>query len=314
VELDSDAVHSLVARARGDEITVAVIEETAPDLNPVQAAALPEASEVFDISVYSGGVLIHEYSGVITVIVPYTGRTPVSAWYLTDNGALEKLPSTYSAQEKTVTFRPPHLSLYVVGYDGWPFTDVTEGKDWFYGDVAYVYGEGLMLGTSETLFSPGAQITRGMLVTILGRHCGVSADEYAGASFTDVKTSEYYAPYIKWAAENGIVLGVGENRFAPDARISRQDFAVILYRYTDFAGGGPLGIWATNVTFDNFSDIADISDYAVNAIRWATAMRVVNGKPDNIFDPNGGATRAEAAAMLHRLLVKYESELDRTAE
>jgi hypothetical protein len=178
-----------------------------------------------------------------------------------------------------------------------PFEDIRE-SDWFYDDVAYVYLEGLMFGTDETLFGPNAPVTRGMLVTILGRRYGVDADEYKGDSFTDVDGAQYYAPYIKWAAENEIVLGVGDGRFAPDMRVSRQDFAVILYRYADFTGDGIRGAFATRIPF---ADTADISDYATEAIMWASRKGVVTGKPNNLFDPAGGATRAEAAAMLHRL-------------
>jgi hypothetical protein len=304
VAIDSDAVQSLVAQARGEEITVAVTEKTAPTLTATQSAALPEGAETFDISVYSGGVLIHDYSGEIAVTVPYGGRTPVSAWYLAEDGTLEKLSSAYSPAEKTVTFKPPHLSLYVVGYDGWPFTDVAEG-DWFYDDVLYVYGEGLMLGTSDTLFSPGISITRGMIVTILGRRAGVTADEYAGASFTDVEASQYYAPYIKWAAENGVVLGMGNDKFAPDLRISRQDLAVILYRYTEFIGEGPVGAWASRIPF---ADVADIADYATEAVMWSAQKGIINGRPNNLFDPGAGATRAEAAAMLHRLFASAPAD------
>ena len=183
------------------------------------------------------------------------------------------------------------------GADSWenPFTDVNE-EHWFYADVQYVYENGLFSGTSATTFSPTMPMTRGMVVTVLGRIAGININDYSGASFDDVNTTQYYAPYVKWAAEMGIVSGVGNNKFAPDANIRRQDIAAILYRYAEKTGI-TLPKVATAITF---SDDANISGYAKEAVAAMQRAGIINGKPGNIFDPNGIATRAEVAAMLHR--------------
>jgi len=181
--------------------------------------------------------------------------------------------------------------------DGWvnPFIDVNEGH-WFYNDVKYVHQNGLFAGTSATTFSPYMPMTRGMVVTVLGRLAGIDIADYSGASFDDVNTAQWYAPYVKWAAEMGIVSGIGDNKFAPDIDISRQDLAVILYRYAD-----KMGITLPEITTANtFDDETDISGYAKEAVATMQKAGIINGKPGNLFDAKGIATRAEVAAMLHR--------------
>jgi hypothetical protein len=188
--------------------------------------------------------------------------------------------------------------------DDLPFTDVSE-NDWFFDDVAYVYRSGLMFGVDGTFFGPHMPITRGMIVTILGRHARIRADAYARNVFTDVDPAQYYTPYIAWAAAEGVVFGVGDGRFEPNAQITRQDLATMLYRYARFIGKGPTGSFATRIPF---ADVAKISDYATEAILWTSASGIVKGRDDGTFDPHGTATRAEAAAMLHRFASNAETQ------
>ena len=176
-----------------------------------------------------------------------------------------------------------------------PFTDVDE-DDWFFDDVKYVVENGLFKGTSTTTFSPDITTTRGMLVTILGRLSEVDTEEYEGDSFIDVNAEEYYAPYIKWAAEEGLINGIGNNKFAPDVNISRQDLAVILFRYASYIEF-ELPSTAEEADFD---DVGSIWDYAVEAIKALQEAELVNGKPGNIFDPLSSARRSEIAALFHR--------------
>ena len=176
-----------------------------------------------------------------------------------------------------------------------PFTDVEEGS-WYYPHVAYVHQNGLFSGTGAKTFGPRASMTRGMVVTVLGRLAGVEASGYGGDSFSDVDTSLYYAPYIKWAAEAGIVSGVGQDKFAPDREISRQDLAVILNNY---ANTMELSLKQTlqNVVF---ADSSKIAAYAADAVGNMVRAGVIGGKDNGSFDPVSSATRAEVATMLHR--------------
>ena len=181
-----------------------------------------------------------------------------------------------------------------------PFTDISE-KDWFYGDVMFVYENGLMLGTSKTLFSPHETAMRGMMATILWRMEGSPVPKGKN-SFTDVEAGKWYADAITWTAENGIFAGYGKDKFGPDDPITREQLAAIFYRYADYKGYD----LTVKGDLDKFKDADKITDYAKTAMQWAVGSGLVKGKSGNLLDPQGTATRAEIAAMLHRFLEKYE--------
>ena len=181
-----------------------------------------------------------------------------------------------------------------------PFTDISE-KDWFYGDVMFVYENGLMLGTSKTLFSPHGTAMRGMMATILWRMEGSPVPKGKN-SFTDVEAGKWYADAITWTAENGIFAGYSKDKFGPDDPITREQLAAIFYRYADYKGYD----LTVKGDLDKFKDADKITDYAKTAMQWAVGSGLVKGKSGNLLDPQGTATRAEIAAMLHRFIEKYE--------
>ena len=181
-----------------------------------------------------------------------------------------------------------------------PFTDISE-KDWFYGDVMFVYENGLMLGTSKTLFSPHGTAMRGMMATILWRMEGSPVPKGKN-SFTDVEVGKWYADAITWTTENGIFAGYGKDKFCPDDPITREQLAAIFYRYADYKGYD----LTVKGDLDKFKDADKITDYAKTAMQWAVGSGLVKGKSGNQLDPQGTATRAEIAAMLHRFIEKYE--------
>jgi len=181
-----------------------------------------------------------------------------------------------------------------------PFTDISE-KDWFYGDVMFVYENGLMLGTSKTLFSPHGTTMRGMMATILWRMEGSPVPKGKN-SFTDVEAGKWYADAITWTTENGIFAGYGKDKFCPDDPITREQLAAIFYRYADYKGYD----LTVKGDLDKFKDADKITDYAKTAMQWAVGSGLVKGKSGNLLDPQGTATRAEIAAMLHRFIEKYE--------
>lgn len=178
-----------------------------------------------------------------------------------------------------------------------PFTDVNT-EDWFYQAVQYVYDNGLMNGIASDTFGPNITTTRGMIVTILYRLEG--EPPVSGNPFADVEDAAYYAHAISWAAENGIVEGYGNGLFGPDDHITREQLAAILYRYADFKG---IDISAgEGVDLTAYTDFGEISDYAQSALRWMVGSGLCEGKGDGVLDPQGYATRAEAAAVLQRYL------------
>jgi ubiquitin len=176
-----------------------------------------------------------------------------------------------------------------------PFTDVYK-DDWFYDDVVYVYIHGLFAGTGETAFSPDTAMTRGMVVTVLYSLAGRPSINAGGAAFDDVNANAYYAKAVEWARANGVVSGIGNNLFAPDLPITRQDFTVILLRYAEY-----VGVKLPEAReYESFLDDADAADYAKDAIKALFEAAVISGKGGGLFDPTGTATRAEVAAMLRR--------------
>ena len=233
----------------------------------------------------------------LTGYVPtWRGHTFIG-WY-SERSLMNKVSGVYLTKDMTV------YALWRVDENpntgANPFTDVSE-KDWFYGDVMFVYENGLMLGTSKTLFSPHGTATRGMMATILWRMEGSPAPKGKN-SFTDVEAGKWYADAITWTAENGIFAGYGKDKFGPDDPITREQLAAIFYRYADYKGYD----LTVKGNLDKFKDADKITDYAKTAMQWAVGSGLVKGKSGNLLDPQGTATRAEIAAMLHRFIEKYE--------
>ena len=215
----------------------------------------------------------------------------------------------YSDHNLTNQVSEVSLTKNMTVYAGWradenpdivvnPFTDVSE-KDWFYNDAMFVYKNGLMLGTSKTLFSPHGTVTRGMMATILWRMEGSLAPKGEN-SFTDVEAGRWYADAITWTAENGIFAGYSKDKFGPDDPITREQLTAIFYRYADYKG------YKLTVTenLDKFEDADKITDYAKMVMQWAVGNGLIKGKSENLLDPQGTATRAEISAMLHRFVEK----------
>jgi hypothetical protein len=276
-------------------------------LNAKQRAAAEKAS-VYDVSVSSNGESIEELGGGrITLSLPYTLKSGekasgVTIYAIDEDGNMQKTKSVYDADAETVTFPAELVPLYGVAYVSvWenPFGDVRE-IDWFYGDVEFVSESGLFSGMSATDFGPNTAMTRGMLVTVLGRFYGADVSAYDDSAFSDVTADKYYAGYVAWAKESGIVNGTGDDRFSPDAEISRQDLAATVMRYADFAGRN----FPVTLAYSAFEDDSAIADYAKNAVQTMYGGGIMNGKPGDRFDPQGNATRAEVAAVLHRFIEK----------
>lgn len=174
-----------------------------------------------------------------------------------------------------------------------PFTDVRE-SDWFYEDVAFAYENGLFAGTSDTTFSPNASMTRAMLVTVLYRLEGQPAVN-GRSGFSDVQYNGYYEDAVTWAADNGIVNGISASTFSPNANVTREQMAAILYRYAQYKKYNT----AASSSLNSFSDHTSVSGYAVASLQWSVAEKLVNGSNGKLM-PTGNASRAQVAAILHR--------------
>lgn len=169
------------------------------------------------------------------------------------------------------------------------FQDVGQ-NDWFASAVRYVTGKSLMNGKSTTAFAPNENMSRAMLATVLYRMSGETAE--ADSSFRDVSSSAYYAAAVNWASSEGIVNGTGADAFSPNASITREQLAAMLYRYA----GEP----SVSADLSAYTDTVDISSYASKAVEWCVAKGILSGKSATRLAPQDTATRAECAAMLQR--------------
>ena len=177
------------------------------------------------------------------------------------------------------------------------FDDVTE-NDWFYDNVMDIVGRGYMNGVSANLFNPNGTLTRGMIVTILYRMEGEPASDYA-MTFEDVAAGTWYTDAVRWAASVGIVEGYSETEFGPNDPVTRQQLATILWRYAKFLD---MDVSTDGTVLPSFVDRDEIASWAGEAVSWACSRGIIQGKPGNCLEPNGCATRAEAATMLVRFL------------
>lgn len=177
------------------------------------------------------------------------------------------------------------------------FEDVKE-NDWFNDSVEYVTEKGLMNGVDSKNFSPNTNATRGMLVTILYRLAKIESNEYS--TFDDVPQTAYYSKAIAWASKKGIVNGIGDNKFAPDSEITREQLVTILYRYADTIEKETMGTIKNNLT--KFDDANKINTYAMDSFKWAVKQEIITGRTEKELAPQGTAKRAEVATMLRRFI------------
>ena len=180
------------------------------------------------------------------------------------------------------------------------FADVSE-TDWFCEDVRWAVENSIFQGVGNGLFAPEQALTRGQLVTVLYRMVG-SPEPKAEANFRDVAADSYYAKAVAWANENGIVLGMGDGMFDPDSAVTREQMVTIFFRYAKFCG-----VKTEAGTLDAFRDAASVSDYAREAMGWAVKAGLVKGDGQDLM-PKATASRAQAAAILHRFAAVVEKK------
>ncbi len=243
-------------------------------------------------------------NGTATLSIPYTpGKNEAVGYlfgvYVDGAGNATRIPgSAYDPNSRSLLLGTNHFSVYGVGYEApsSKFTDIS--IHWGKESIDYVVGRGLLSGTSKTTFAPDTAMTRGMLVTALGRLAGVDVKAYTTNSFTDVKTDSAFFPYIEWAYKNGVVQGIGNQQFAPDRAITREEIAVIFANYAK-ATGYKLPVTREATTYADASSIGSAYKAAVAAMQQAGIMM---GGTDNRFNPKSNATRAEVSSMLHRYI------------
>ena len=207
------------------------------------------------------------------------------------------MPVPDLASQSVTALRQFYLSLmdnlsHVRAVSSLPFTDVAADR-WSYSYIKKMYDAGAVSGTSATTFSPDANVTRAQFVTMLAGLAKADVSKYPATPFRDVPESAWYAPYVNWALANGIVSGTSATTFSPDAGITRQDLAVMLYRYTQ-----RYSIALQQQTVAPFTDEGSIADYALPAVQALHRAGAISGMPDGSFRPYSNATREQACVML----------------
>lgn len=211
-------------------------------------------------------------------------------WY-TDSGYTTKYDFS---QPVTYTF-----TLYARWNESSSFTDVPKNA-WFADAVFSVTKKSIMNGVSPTRFAPNATLTRAMVAQILANLSGATLYNYAYVPFSDVPATAWYYNAVAWAVETGVINGVSPTSFNPNAPVTRQDLAVMIYRYANNVSGVVLPRLVAPITF---SDNAKIAAHARNAVAAMQQAQIIGGKANNRFDPLGHATRAEAAKMINQYIL-----------
>lgn len=304
VTVPNEALASIAEQAAGSTVTIAVAEKTAADV--ADKTIDTTGAVIAEVTVTSDDKEITTFDGQsLTVSIPVSGKSwtageTYDVIVLSGSGAKETLAGRCVKADGglAVQVEVSHLSTFIVTpnrAENIPFTDLT--GHWAMDEVTTAWKLGLMNGVSGTRFAPDKTLSRAMAATILYRLAGSPASDGA-LTFTDVEPGQWYSDAIAWAAGEGIVDGVKPDQFAPKNNVTRQQLAVMLYRYVQTKDLGFTGDW----TYDlDVTDRADVADWAYEAVCWMHQNGILKGRANGAIDPKGTATRAEAAALYVRL-------------
>ena len=268
---------------------------TGASLNAAQQRALgtqAAAATLANASVLVDGAAASCPAGSVRAAVAVNAADDLTAWSLADDGSISAVGGAYDAGQQTYAF---DVVNGVTAIARFPFTDVVAGT-WYYGAAAYAYNNGLFAGMTPTTFAPNATMTRAMLVSVLWRLAGAPAPK-APNTFVDVPDGAWYTDAVTWAAENGVVSGIGGSRFDPSGFVTREQTAEILYNYAHSKGYDV----SARADLTVFPDAGSVSGWAEKALSWANAAGLINGTVrdgQTILDPQGSASRAQVAMIL----------------
>ena len=298
-QFDSAAISSLDSQTAG---TVAVSADPVSMLSGAASAAIGNRPAFgFTVKDSAGKTVTSYGSGTVTRGIKYTAVSTEKTGSLfivkIVDGKVQWIDKS-SYDNGWILWSGDSNAVYGVGYKtpAPAFTDTA--NHWAKDDIDFVASHDLISGTSATTFFPDTAITRATFLMALGKLSGADVSGYTASSFTDVPDTNPAMPYIEWAVKNNIVQGIGDNKFGPDSLITREQMAVMMMGYAKATGYTlPVSQQATT-----FADDAKISSWAKEAVKAIQQTGVISGKPNNLFDPQGSATRAEAATILRRFV------------
>ncbi|GAU77637.1 leucine-rich repeat protein [Fusibacter sp. 3D3] len=315
--IDALSIKNSVASITFDQAAIktlssGVTEDIAVNISKVDNVALSEASQkrvgdrpVYNFSVTSGNQTISQFGGDVTVSVPYalgTGEdaNAVVIYYINALGHPELMSDCiYDVKTGMITFKTNHFSSYAVGYNKVNFNDVAETA-WYADAVTFISTRDIANGTGDGNFSPNAKLTRGQFLVMMMKAYGISADENSKENFSDAG-STYYTGYLAAAKKQGIAAGIGNNMFAPEKNVTRQEMLTLLYnalkQIEALPAVGTAGADSTRYTDD---EIVSWAKVPVTLLVGSGAIDGIEGRV-GLTEPT---TRAEMAQVLYNLLTR----------
>ncbi len=294
ITFDGKAVDTISGAASGGEVVITA--ERLADVN---------GRPVYDLTVTNSGKTVSDFQGGhATVSIPYTlkpGENPnaVVIYYLAGDGTLKPVRGHYDAALKAVVFKTPHFSRFSIGYHPVSFTDVS-AQAWYKSAVDFIAARGITSGTGDGRFSPEAKLTRAQFVVLLMNAYQIGVQTQAGANFADAGSTDYTG-YLWTAKGLGIVNGIGNNLFAPEKAITRQEMFAMLYNALKVLDEVPAAVNTTELS--SFTDAAHTADWAKEAMSALVKAGIVGGY-NNSLHPTAATTRGEIAQVLYNLMTK----------
>lgn len=298
------AVLATLAKGTGGDIHIAV-STVEPDTLSAGTRAALAGRPVYDFQITSGGQVLSALDGQVSISVPYLladgeDADAVIVHFINDAGELETVRNgRYDAETGTVRFSTDHFSLYTVGYNKVTFVDVPQAM-WYAGPVGYLAARGIVEGVGSDAFCPEAVMTRAQFLVMAMRAYGLEPEAAPESNFSDAGNT-WYSPYIATAKRKGLAVGVGNNRFAPDKELTRQEMCVLLYNLLGRldmmpreSGGEPISA---------FSDADRVASWAGEAMSTLVKAGLVHGDSYGLR-PEKTASRAQAAQILFNSLSK----------
>ena len=286
--ITADGKYVVAATLNGEEAKSYIIPYGVAEINYRAFRSCPALTDIyFPDSVIE--IDVHNYTDrpLGTLLEDCIGKK----FHARSGGVIEKALINHNTYFQN--FPERHIEFVSTG-EKLPYTDI--GTGWAVPYIGWAFDKNVMTGTTDTTFSPGSYMTRGMAVTTLYRISREESDYQH--SFTDVPDSAYYSKAVSWAAENSVVNGVTETQFAPGKNITREQLAVMLYRYAQYLEMDS----SKRADLSKYTDAGNISGYALEAMQWANAEGIINGRNETTLSPKGITTRAEYAAVLQRLV------------
>jgi hypothetical protein len=257
---------------------------------------------IYEFTIKSGDKVIDNFNlGSVKVTIPYVAKENHHAqvvYQVLENGDLKVVPFSLYSEDTGMRFMTNHFSEYVIGENQIDFDDVRVGS-WYYDAIKFTSAREIFKGVDDNKFNPEGSMTRAMFVTALARLDGENLQEYSNTKFTDVINNSWYEKSVAWAVDKGIVNGYSETQFGPNDEITREQMAVIFDRYLNYKG-----IEIEKEQTAEFSDINQVSSWAIDSVKTIHEYGLIQGIGENKFDPQSTANRASVSTIFMNLIQK----------